>query len=202
MRQVFAWGGVGGRDGDNHWIDKCIQDQALCARVQKAVGLLKDPNSNLESFNGTCLRMNSAFTKVYPLADMDGSLIIYDGRVGAALAHLARLYLVERGIANIPDNLAFRWGSSRTAPAKGARNSRDPSMVNYRFPRLFGGNRSHFNHARMVQLGSALAKSCTHLIAESSNSTSFIKPSIRQFEAALFMWGYRVAAPDAGRSPR
>jgi hypothetical protein len=83
----------------------------------------------------------------------------------------------------VPLELAFRWGGTRTVNLRDRRNRRDPSTSMYKFPRLFGGLESHLNHATMVRVASFLVGRC----AESCG----VSP--REFEAALFMWGYKVA---------
>jgi hypothetical protein len=87
---IFKWGGTNRNDENRRWTDRRAHRGTLCRAIDEGVRLLKDSNASasLDRFNGCDLRMNSSFAKVYALADRDGSLIIYDGRVGAALGHL------------------------------------------------------------------------------------------------------------------
>ena len=142
IRDIFKWGGNHNPNDENHrWTVRRAHRGTLCRAIDEGVRLLKDStvSASLDRFNGCDLRMNSSFAKVYALADRDGSLIIYDGRVGAALGHLARLYLEQRSEANVPLELAFRWGGTRTVNLRDRRDGRNPSTSMYTFPRLFGG---------------------------------------------------------------
>ena len=106
-------------------------------------------------------------------------MIIYDGRVGAALAYLARMFLKQSGYNHIPASMRYRWGGART---KGV--NRNPSTEEYKFPMLWSGRSKHREHARMMALAS-------DLIDQVSKQTNPVTTS-RDWEAALFMVGYEV----------
>lgn len=130
--------------------------------------------------------MNSAMTKVYAAVDPD-HLIIYDGRVGAALGLLARDYLYEGKVSgDVPDELAFGWGASRLRLAEGVKSERDPGDGRYRFPRLFGSTRDR-RHAQMMRDASLLLRRVV------SNFDRNGGPALGELERALFMVGYDVA---------
>ena len=187
--KIFDWGGVSRReDGSSRtWVREQAQKRTLCRELDKAVQLLKREIAPLDSFRTRSLLMNSSMTKVYALADPAQFLIIYDGRVGAALGHLARLFLTQRDERTVPEDLKFRWGGIQPPPSPGRRNPRNPSREQYVFPPLFNVYRSDLRHAEMVRRASFLVSECIRLIKRSSHPVS-----PRELEAALFMWGYRV----------
>jgi hypothetical protein len=127
------------RGRNSYWVNERGNTRTPCASIRDAVSLLKNRDGDLHRF-GTFeygLPMNSSMTKVYALADPDEFLIIYDGRVGAALAHLARLFLEQQKTPNVPPEFNYRWGASRAFHA-GVQDSRNLSTSKYSFPRLFG----------------------------------------------------------------
>jgi len=127
--------------------------------------------------------MNAGFTKVYALLIDD--FPIYDGRVGAALGYLVRLYAVEAGKVSIPPTLRFAWGAAKGAPG-GARKNRNPSTGTLRFPKLRADVRQHARCNLMA----------AWLLGEISQRGAFGRLSaperMRAVEAALFMIGYEV----------
>lgn len=155
--------------------------------LAEAVQLLKNADAPLDRFRTHSLPMNSSMTKVYALADPEQFLIIYDGRVGAALGHLSRLYLMQGGERTVPEELSFRWGGIQPPPPRGQRDPRNPSTGEYVFPPLFNVYRSDLHHAEMVRRGSVLVSDCVRLVTSPRS-----RVSSREMEAALFMWGYRV----------
>jgi hypothetical protein len=139
-RCIFKWGGVAQNPNDNsrRWINEQLEEGILTKRLAEARNLLKNACASLDKYDGKYLRMNSAMTKIYA-ASAPESLIIYDGRVGAALGLLARDYLeLTKYEGGPPTHLAFLWGESRSRHNP---NKRDPSTSEFRFPRLFGSNR-------------------------------------------------------------
>lgn len=179
---IFRWGGVGrGRNSD--WVKESVNNHALCASINDGVSLLRNREADLHRFGKSerGLPMNSSMTKVYAMADREGFLIIYDGRVGAALAHLARLFLQQGKAPNVPSDLNYRWGTSRSVKGAG-QDPRNPSTLQYKFHRWFGPH-SDFDHATNARCASFLISDCAKACGVSP----------RRFEAALFMWGYRIA---------
>ncbi|MFN3792931.1 hypothetical protein [Massilia sp.] len=87
------------------------------------------------------LWMNSATTKVYAAADPEGKTAIYDGRVGAALGMLVRQFLERQALAEVPAELAFRWGAPQSTKQEALR-TRDPSNEHYVFKKLPNGKYS------------------------------------------------------------
>lgn len=179
-RDIFLWGGVAQKptDPSRLWVDKHEKGNTLIKNIQDAVVLLTSGcTTPLSTFNGINLLMNSAMTKVYAAAN-PSSIIIYDGRVGAAFGLLTRLFLVAKGIHNVPSDLAFLWGPSRTNPS-----SRDPSLASYKFKKLNGD----YDRANIARIAG-------EILSENKNilSNLGITVQMHDLEKALFMIGYRV----------
>lgn len=178
---IFKWGNVARKRNDVSlaWVR---ESNTLIQDIDHAVALLQPGNGNpLDSFDLDLL-MNSAMTKVYTAADRTGNVIIYDGRVGAALGLLTRLYLQSLGQNSVPDDLAFLWGPMWGA---GASNPRNPSLGVWEFSSLYHygiRNRQRAEVARMA--GEVLNQMRNLLLPEIV--------TMRDIEKALFMVGYRV----------
>jgi hypothetical protein len=127
------------------------------------------------------IRMNAGYTKIYSLLCDD--FVIYDGRVGAALCLLVRLYLEFAGQHHrqIPDGLNFSFGH-----AKNPKVNRNPSTTKYQFHALRNQPAIHIRNNLMANW----------LIGDLSlqDKGPFSKHSdpYRAFEAALFMIGYKI----------
>ena len=190
---IFKWGGVG-RGASLLWLQERLASKRLCATLQDGCDLLTELDADLCRFDGKDLLMNSALTKVFA-ALAPSKLIIYDGRVGAALGLIARDYLHSidhRGL--VPEALAFRWGAARGQYVPGQQNKRDPSDDQFQFPALFGAHRDKL-HAEMMRSTSYLLSLVDGAISGGSAS------NLPRLEQALFMIGYDVsrslAVPDA-----
>lgn len=188
---IFRWGGVG-RDTNGTpnrskaWVLACGADGTLAEKLELAVTYLTDQALNLEMFDGERFLMNSAMTKVYAAADPQ-RLIIYDGRVGAALGLIARDFLYGIGEnRNVPDVLAFGWGSSQAKRIPGQRSKRDPSDSRFQFPPLFGVGKDQ-RHADMMRRASLL------LSDVNSKFEPGKAPGLAALEQALFMIGFDVS---------
>jgi hypothetical protein len=185
---IFKWGGVGRRPDDRSvlWLGERLTSNSLCAALQDGCHLLTELDADLCRFDGKNLLMNSALTKVYA-ALAPSKLIIYDGRVGAALGLIARDYLHSvnhRGA--LPDGLAFPWGASQGPYVPGQQNKRDPSDDQFQFPALFGAHRDKL-HAEMMRSTSYLLSLVDGAISGGSAS------NLPRLEQALFMIGYDVS---------
>lgn len=189
--EIFTWGGVGrdrngAPDRSRAWVDKASQDGSLSEKLKTASTSLCDEQSSLDAFDGVKFLMNSAMTKVYAAVYPD-QLIIYDGRVGAALGLLARDYLYEANVSGgVPDELAFGWGASRTRLSEGVKSERDPGDDRYCFPRIFGSKRDR-RHAQMMRDASSLLRRVVNSFERNSG------PTLAELERALFMVGYDVS---------
>ncbi|MBI1264223.1 MAG: hypothetical protein GC187_05770 [Alphaproteobacteria bacterium] len=186
-QSIFVWGGVGrqrkgGSDKSVIWLQREEANGSLCTKILEAHSILTSMKAELDRFDGDDLLMNSAMTKVYAAFD-PAKLVIYDGRVGAALGLQAKDYLRSIGYRGaVPEALAFPWGSSRGAPV------RNPSDEDFNFPRLFGSRRDRL-HAKMVRHASDILNTVSSMIALSPAC------GLPRLEKAMFMIGY-----DVGRS--
>lgn len=178
--KIFKWGGVAARRDDRSrmWVEK-IDGGPLGQRLNGAVGALLDENDTLERFDGERALMNSAMTKIYAACRPD-QLVIYDGRVGAALGLIARRFLEESEHPGpVPTELAFAWGAARTPSV-----NRNPSTKRYRFPSLFRAQADE-RHAWQMRQASRLLRETVKRIDQHD-------VTLRNLERALFMIGYDV----------
>jgi hypothetical protein len=133
------------------------------------------------------VRMNAGLTKYYALAC--DNVIIYDGRVGAALCLLVRYFLEGKGDSapqDVPGELAFRWGAQNAR--RGRARPRDPSSTRYKFsPLAYASDREW---ARCNVLADWVL---TEARARASASWCRAEDGLRRIEAALFMIGYDVS---------
>lgn len=177
--EILKWGGVwkGGKTASVDWLKRAYEKRILCARLREAHNLLVNIDRDLEAFDGSQLLMNSSMTKIYAALD-PSRLVIYDGRVGAALGLLAKDYLRSinyRGA--VPGELRFHWGASRGAQV------RNPSDEEFCFPALFGYRKDKL-HAEMMRHTSNILRRVTTMIAPPSSCNP------ARLERALFMIGY------------
>jgi hypothetical protein len=175
LQAIMHWGGVDNRHRQKRtfeWIERNADE--ISAKLSNMVGLIKDEQASLDSFDGVNLIMNSTMTKIVSLADPEQKLVIYDGRVAGALGYFVARFAEEREIHqyDLADQLLF---------AVDREAKRTPETNRIHFPALFGNARDRC-HASMVRWASQLiwqvAKEC--------------QASPREIEAALFMWGYNV----------
>jgi hypothetical protein len=177
LRAIMHWGGVDNKYRQKRtfeWIERNADE--ISAKLSNAVDLIKDERASLDPFDGVTLMMNSTMTKFVSLADPEQKLVIYDGRVAGALGFFVARFAEEREIHqyDLAEQLLF---------AVDREPKRSPETKHIHFPALFGKARDRC-HASMVRWASQLiwqvAKEC--------------QASPREIEAALFMWGYNVAA--------
>ncbi|WP_166363097.1 hypothetical protein [Pseudomonas akapageensis] len=189
---VFNWGGVARREDDASlmWVKAQAAAKTLCRSILTAVELLRpECTASLKAFDGKNLLMNSAMTKIYAAADPD-NIIIYDGRVGAALGLLARLWLSENGLRVVPADLAFRWGPN-TKTANNKTETRDPSRDKFEFVSLYKASTLAANQteywAGLVRITNRILQEVRSVLAAQGRVVTLLK-----LERALFMIGYDV----------
>jgi hypothetical protein len=177
---ILRWGGVisNTKKGERptvSWLRDSFEKEALCSTIKNG---LKALNSHRYSeFDGINLLMDSAATKIFSLADKEQRIIIYDGRVGAALGLLAKQFLKAEGIDELEPPFDFLWGGARSKNL-----NRNPSEGRFRFRGLWSVNERNLEHAKMVVRSSELVNElCIRTGA---------RP--REWEAALFMVGYHI----------
>jgi hypothetical protein len=173
---IMHWGAVDNKHrqkGTFEWIERNVD--GISAKLSNAVDLIKDAQASLDPFEGVNLIMNSTMTKIVSLADPEQKVAIYDGRVAAALGFFLARFTEELEIhqQDLAEQLLF---------AVDREAKRSPETNRIHFPALFGKARDRC-HALMVRSASQViwqvAKDC--------------QASPREIEAALFMWGYKVA---------
>lgn len=138
--------------------------------------------------------MNAGFTKIYSLL-LEG-LPIYDGRVGAALGYLARLYCEDAALEATPRALRFAWGIAKGTKPGDARKNRNPSSGAIRLPAFRADVRQHTRCNLMA----------AWLLSDLSGEGSFgeLPPDrrMRAMESALFMIGFELPLGAPGVSRR
>ena len=139
---------------------------------------------NLSVFNPNTetvyARMNAGLTKFYALAC--DNVVIYDGRVGAALGYLVKLFCKENLISEVPNELSFRWGAqSGKNPLN--RNPSDAKLVFHKLPAggpVWAENNIKANWILRSAIENSNAKWCSG------------PDGLRRVEAALFVIGYSM----------
>jgi hypothetical protein len=176
IRAIMHWGGVDNKHrqkGTFEWIERNVDE--ISVKLSNVVDLIKDEQASLDSFDGVNLIMNSTMTKIVSLADPEQKVVIYDGRVAGALGFFLARFTEELEIHQYDVAEQLLFAVDREA-------KRSPETNRIHFPALFGNARDRC-HALMVRSASQVicqvAKDC--------------QASPREIEAALFMWGYRVA---------
>lgn len=189
---IFKWGGVARKANDrsNQWVIQKAQSGELCSRLERAV-LLLSPEcvESLEEFDGKRLLMNSALTKVYAAADPKHQIVIYDGRVGAALGLMVRRMLEEKEIAQIPESLMFDWGPPSSVKAAKLR-TRDPSSARLKFKQLPNTSQKADADLRRAMLSRRTNSLLSSVVNTLRSQNEEIQPI--DLERALFMIGYDV----------
>jgi hypothetical protein len=158
---------------------------SLIRRLSVGRQLMSDDDPNVTPFDDSDgPRMNAGLTKYYSLA-CEG-VVIYDGRVGAALGYLVRKFCIAHRLERVPESLAFRWGAQNASSPQAALN-RNPSLGNLNFQRL------------PAKGGAAWATQNIHAnwviqaAKEQANADWCGGPDgLRKVEAALFVMGYEV----------
>jgi hypothetical protein len=189
--EVLEWGGVEG--ASSKWLRENCRDKLLHRQIQAAVRLLANAASEAEftPFEGSNLVMNSGLTKVYALAS-PSDVIIYDGRIGAAMGLFVRQYLQDghptqpmfpcgRELSAVPSVLQFPWGDGLATEG-----SRNPSIGAYKFPPLRAA--AHLAHACACWKASKVLRLALKKITLHAHTVT-----LRDLEMALFMVGYHVA---------
>ena len=136
--ETLVWGGVTVK-ATIEWLAKRAQQGTLHQNIYVGSrALVADCLSDIEPFgpNGY-LRSDSAATKIYALANPKS--IIYDNRVGAALAKLVCEYLDHNNIEGLPESLSFMVKT-------GGLGRRNPSDMHRSFtPKVAGYSHAFWN---------------------------------------------------------
>jgi hypothetical protein len=179
---ILQWGGVLANN------DKRVNGlgMEICYYLKEIQNSMTDDRSS-EAYYQREMIMNSGFTKIYSLY-IDG-FIIYDGRVGAALGLLVRLFCEEYSLAKVPDELLFAWGKGKESSyQRSAVNRRNPGSDKYTFPELSNNPKRHTeNNIRANWLLKEIAERTDSKFNQFDGALK-----MRAIEAALFMIGYQV----------
>ncbi|MDY0748737.1 hypothetical protein SNE35_29835 [Paucibacter sp. R3-3] len=187
IRAVLEWG-AGGKGlrlyrENARWAEENVD--TLFDRLDRARASIEaEEVADLSVFGrADGARMNAGFTKFFALG-CAGS-IIYDGRVGAALGLIVRMYCERERLASVPVELEFRWGAQVSA-GKTQPLPRNPSAGPFAFPALNTSDRvwAKWN----IQANWILCKALRGVSAEWCAPPD----GLRRVEAALFTLGYQV----------
>lgn len=200
--EIFKWGGVANKpdDASLQWVEAQAAERTLCRSILRAVELLRPTSDeSLTAFDGTNLLMNSAMTKIYAAAAPDG-IIIYDGRVGAALGLLARKWLDGIGQSVVSPDLAFRWGPNQKTPNNNV-ETRDPSQEGFEFVCLYKKSTAKQPHqaevwAGLVRITSRILQEVIRMLNAQGQGATLLS-----LERALFMVGFDVRYPLVTATP-
>lgn len=186
--KILKWGGLTGPQ-ENKATRAWIVSKANAGTVVDSfieATLLVSPYNNmpLSEFDGTKYRMDSGTTKIFAAVSMDlgiprkpkQDVLIYDGRVGAALGFLTRGYLQTVKALAVPEKFRFAWSGG---------DRRNPSFGQLHFPNLHTDGISHQSRAELTRTA---AKCIQQILGQRQPSSEF-----HEVEKALFMIGYDVS---------
>ena len=180
VEKIMNWGlGPKAAAYNMAWAD--AQGERLPGLLLEGKKALESKDLNLEIFQR--VRMNAGYTKVFSL--LCNGIVIYDGRVGAALCWLVRQFLKTTAHTGpVPEGLNFRW-----APGMSPQN-RNPAGDGFTFPRLAGGKSwAQANvHASWILDATRLKSGALWCSGEEG---------LRKVEAAFFMLGYALPLESA-----
>ena len=187
LHAVLEWGagGTGQKLYTSNMAWARNAGDSITRRLAIGRQIMSDDDPNVTPFDDDDgPRMNAGVTKYYSLA-CDG-VLIYDGRVGAALGYLVREFCISHGLVLVPEPLSFRWGAQNSSLPHAALN-RDPSLGNFNFHRLPPSGKSKWAtwniHANWV----------IQAAREQANADWCGGPGgLRRIEAALFVIGYEL----------
>ena len=182
IKEVFKWGGVW--HVNKKGVSK-VENKDHLIKLEDAIKEMNSQNPDLDVFDKERSRMNAGYTKYYSLACKD--VIIYDGRVGAALGLIARKFCEDRNKNKVPSELNFRWG-----PARNSELNRDPSESNYKFIKFNANDRKHAESN--IRANWIIVEALERAKSEKPDITwaSDKEIDIRMIEAALFTIGYSL----------
>jgi len=182
---MLSWGGV--LNGNRERIVDMGED--VCNYFRRVKESMSLSETRLGNHDG--IFINSGFTKLYFLLVDD--FIMYDGRVGAALGLLGRLYSEEIGLEKIPRTIEFSFGKGKESRGKQLTgNRRNPSKGNYKLPEFSGDRNRHINdNIKASWLLKTLADKTTSRFALLPQGP-LLNERLTAIQSALFMIGYDV----------
>ncbi len=177
-RQILKWGGVDDKHNLGHLENRKEYLYQDYLEAKRLLTFSVDLSNNFSS-----IKMNSGFTKIYAMLFDD--FIIYDGRVGAALGYLVRLFFEEYNLdPPVSDELAFMWGAAQPVKVPNIPHLRNPSKNGCRFKILVKNTPHTICNIKANWLVKTIFQSSK--FGELSIKTG----AMRAFESALFMIGY------------
>ena len=179
---ILKWGGVKRHN------DVKISDlgDSLSNYLTNVNAVLSSDRSSDEYYSPGIF-INSGFTKIYSLFVED--FIMYDGRVGAALGLLVRMYCEDSNLAYIPDSLKFAWGRGKESQyARSDYNRRNPSSDKFLFPELLN------NPPRHLECNIRANWLLKEITLRTTSKFSNLRPEDQTtaLQSAFFMIGYCV----------
>ncbi|MEE4243978.1 MAG: hypothetical protein V2I33_01125 [Kangiellaceae bacterium] len=197
--EILIWGGVNKPKiatflrGNGLYRDLDIAQ--YLKQVQRFFSTPIDTSTNdyMVTVNGKAvpIEIDSGTTKILALICDD--FIIYDSRVGAAIAYLVRLWS-EKSQSGIPKILQFRWGLDSSKVAK-LYNRRNPDYGNDNSVFKVFSDTSGGLDKRIERLNYNIYANwiLTECVNRSSKLTALsTSHALRALEAALFMVGYTI----------
>ncbi|MDR5171814.1 hypothetical protein IHQ56_08300 [Methylobacillus flagellatus] len=185
---IFKWGGV------NACKKKAEQTENIREHITQALDILLGESDDIPQFSESGFYMNSGYTKVYAI--LNSQLIIYDGRVGAALGLIARNFLENTQLPKNTHNelvplLRFPFKIERASGNRSyispTQSTRNPSLGQYTFDALNTPSKNHALHAKWMVRASWIVEAMLKQLNDSTITS-------RNIESALFMVGYKVTS--------
>ena len=144
---------------------------------------------NAEDRTSEC-KLNAGFVTIYSV--LLDHIVIYDGRVEAALGLLMRQFCEATERKEVPTPLRFAYGAPKEGDAPQNPKNRNPSSGTLRFPCLRPNSRTH---TIQTMRASWLLKAA---LAHGSGPFSRGEDGFHELAAGLFMVGYDLPAPEGG----
>jgi hypothetical protein len=174
---VLQWGGV-----LSHNKNRILSTPNIIRYFKLNVEKLINPSLDT-THDFSSIHMNAGYTKIYSLLIDD--FVIYDGRVGAAIGLLVRLFLYEEKKESIPETLDFAYGNPKLSYSnKTELKKRNPSDFKFKFKSLSNNSKRHINN-------NLRANWLLEKVAMDSKF-NLVEHPLRSLESALFMIGYDV----------
>ena len=141
-------------------------------------------SENLCLANGYIFKLDSGLTKIYAL--LYKRFVIFDSRVGCALALLARQFWSSYGneLSTLPKELRYLWSGDQIR--------RNPNLAGKIIFPKFAKNKSAIRIQQNIEVSWLIWALAERLLDEQFVSGMSTEQLSRQIEAGLFMIGYGV----------
>lgn len=143
-------------------------------------------SENLTLANGYIFKLDSGLTKIYAL--LYKKFVIFDSRVGCALALLARQFWSSCGndISTLPKELRFLWSGDQIR--------RNPNLGEKAIFPKFAKSRSALRIQQNIEVSWLILELAKRIMDEQLVTATSTEQVSRQIEAGLFMIGYGVTS--------